>query len=102
MSNHLNVKMPTNEYKAKMLGRSSDALLRRLLEAKNDLANPYRKAFKRYTYVFANKCLISECGKYRLQWKLRNRPNKPEGPTNQQTATGIVLLEEIPQQQNIA
>jgi hypothetical protein len=86
---------PTNEQKAKVLIKSRDALLRRLLEAKSLLTSEYRKAFKRYSYDYNNRRLVSECGKFRLQWKLRPMSNKPIGPDNQQTSVGIVTFEHV-------
>lgn len=44
---------------------------------------------------FANKFVPSSCGKYKLQWKLRDKPDQLESYENQQTTTGIVTLEKL-------
>lgn len=87
--------MDTNEERALQIGANRIRLKKRLLEARSVLANEFRQRFKKYTFDFENKRLVSSDNKLALQWQLRDRPNEPESYENQQTSVGSVLLRTI-------
>ena len=84
--------MTDPEEQARAIGESKTLLKKRLLEARSVLNTEGRKAFRKYTFDFDNKRLVSEDGKLVLQWRVRRHPSWPESYKNQQTNTGTVLL----------
>lgn len=82
----------TNEELALDLSENRKRLKQRLLEARAVLSKNMAVYFKKYTYSFEDKCIISECGRFKLQWKLRERPHEPESYANQQTSRGTVMV----------
>ncbi len=80
------------EEKAAMIGASRSLLRKRLREAISGLADWAWPAFKLPRFEFENKRLISSCGRYALQWKLRHRPDQPPSYHNLQTTCGIVVF----------
>jgi hypothetical protein len=62
-----------------------------LNEQRANLAPVVRNGFGKGKFDFENRCLIGDNG-YRLQWKLRLRPEQPIDYKNQQTSRGIVVV----------
>lgn len=91
------------ERKAEAVGENPKSLLRRLNEARSCLASDWKDSFKNARFDKANKRLVSSCGCYALEWRLRTEPDEPVSYENQQTATGTVVLIEIhkPRQNNV-
>jgi len=73
--------------------RSKAALLRRLRQCKAVLRTEYRKRFSQEILDRENLRMISDDGKLRLQWRLRDKPGEPESYENQQSTVGSVSLE---------
>lgn len=78
------------EKKAIQVGDDKWLLYKRLMEARGVFGD--EELFKNATFDFPNKRLISQCGKFVLQWKLRDFPTQPEGYRNQQTSRGTVVF----------
>lgn len=81
-----------NEEKAKRLGENRRELFSRLMEARAKLVGWYRKQFKNPLYQFEDKRLVSDEGELALQWQVRDFPDSPISPRNQQTSVGSVYL----------
>lgn len=79
-----------------------DSLKLRLKHAKMTLHDKYQKLFSIQDKCidFKNKRLISKCGKYSLQWQLRDNPDLPESYENQQTTIGIVRCYKLSEVKN--
>lgn len=85
-----------NEYDALCLSLDKVRLRKRLNEAKSVLMLRYRKMFKPGIFKPAERALYSDNPfGYRLQWQTRRHPDQPESYENQQTAIGVVYLEEL-------
>jgi len=84
--------MSISEKKALQLSENRKNLRCRLLAAKSCLKADYRTLFSTYAFEYKKKRLVSGCGKYILQWKLRVSPEHPISYENQQTSIGIVTL----------
>jgi hypothetical protein len=69
-------------------------LQKRLNEARSVLTREAKGLFTPGTFDFASKSLISNDGKYKLQWELRRHPELPESYENQQTNRGDVVFKE--------
>ena len=78
--------------KAEAIGNDKALLKKRLMEAKSVLTAEFRHVFGVTVFDFENKRLVSWDGKYALQWKVRDFPDKPESYNNQQTNTGNVWV----------
>lgn len=87
--------MTPNELESLDLAASKKRLKQRLNEAIPLLDRKLRAYFTAPTFDFENRCLVSDCGNWKLQWKLRNNPNLPESYTNQQTNRGVVEFQKI-------
>lgn len=87
--------MATNEEKAEAVGESKSLLLKQLNSAKNCLTKEYRDLMKGATLDFENKRLVSVCGFYALEWRLRDKPDEPISYENQQTNVGTVRFIEL-------
>lgn len=64
----------------------------RLVEARNMLRKDLKKLFSVINFEPEKMRLVSGCGRYVLEWKIRERPDEPVGPRNQQTSMGCVLF----------
>ena len=80
----------TSEQLAAAVGSSRAMLRRRLHDARSCLIRELKPKFRNGKVDFHNKRLVSECGRYALQWRLRREPDKPESYENQQTNIGSV------------
>jgi hypothetical protein len=80
------------EEQALAVGNDKKLLKKRLLNTRSCLSRFYKPFFKEYTFEFENKRLVSSCGKYFLQWFLRNDPLSPPSYYNQQLSEGVVYL----------
>lgn len=87
--------MITPEQLALEVAQNKKRLKQMLTEAKQLLTNEKRKLFQSPTFDFEQKCLVSTCGNYKLQWKLRHRPDLPISYSNQQTNRGIVVFQGV-------
>lgn len=79
-----------NEEKARELAGDKTRLLRRLMGAKAVLTPINKRRMSRPFFDFENRRLVSEDGKWMLQWQLRNYPGDSIAPHNQQTSEGVV------------
>ena len=48
--------------------------------------------FSNSTFDFENKRLVSDSGRFALQWRIRLHPDQPESYENQQTNCGTVVF----------
>lgn len=80
------------ELQAKEVGDNSRRLKKLLIETKALLASNFLPFFKEYTFDAARKRLYCGDGEYFLEWTLRQRPDLPVSPNNQQTSLGCVQL----------
>ena len=85
----------TREQKAIAIGNDTDKLKKRLLEARSVMDRAFQLFFKKYVYCFKRKCLISNCGRWALQWRIREHPDQPESYENQQTNRGTVVFVQL-------
>jgi len=85
----------TNEQKALALGNSPTRLRARLMGAKAVLDRGVALLFSKITFDFENKRLISDSGRFALQWRIRLHPDQPESYENQQTNCGTVVFTQI-------
>jgi hypothetical protein len=85
----------SNEELAQRIGNSKTLLRKRLAETRSCLDADIAKMFRPGVFDFERKRLVSNCGKYCLQWKVRQYPEKPTDYNNQQTSTGYVRLVEV-------
>lgn len=85
----------TNESKAIAVGNDKERLQRELRSAVHCLKNEFRGIFKGARFSFAQKRLISTCGKFVLQWLVRSNPQAPISYDNQQTNRGTVVCVEL-------
>lgn len=75
-----------------MVGADRKELLKCLKEAKSVLKKCFCKMFVSFRYDFDGNRLVSENGKFAIQWQTRTFPHKPESYTNQQTNVGTCSL----------
>ena len=87
--------MMTNEESAIALGNSRTKLRSRLMGAKAVLDRGLALLFSDNTFDFENKRLLSDSGRFTLQWRIRLHPDQPEGYENQQTNCGTVVFVEL-------
>lgn len=87
--------MNSSEKKAIQLSKNKRGLRCRLLAAKSCLKKNYGTLFSSYSFVFKEKRLVSGCGGFVLQWKLRAFPESRISYENQQTSIGVVVLEKL-------
>lgn len=87
--------MTTNEEKAIALGNNRTKLRARLMGAKAVLDRGMALLFSNNTFDFENKRLVSDSGRFSLQWRTRLRPHEPESYDNQQTNCGTVVFMEL-------
>ena len=78
--------------KAEAIAADRKLLKKRLNEAKSCLTTEFKHIFGATVYDFENKRIISQDGRYALQWKVREFPDKPTGYRNQQTNCGSVFV----------
>ena len=89
--------MTNNEEKAIALGNNRRKLRARLMSAKVVLDRGLALLFSDNTFDFENKRLVSDTGRFSLQWRIRLHPDQPEGYENQQTNCGTVVFVELPE-----
>ena len=89
--------MMTNEEKAIALGNNRKKLRARLMGAKAVMDRGMSLLFSENTFDFENKRLVSDSGRFTLQWRVRLHPEQPEGTSNQQTNCGTVVFIELPE-----
>ena len=82
----------TTEQLAIELGNDRKRLRQRLNQAKARLSREYKQLFKIPLVDLDNRRLISSCGKYVLEWRLRQHPDKEISYDNQQSSIGEVHL----------
>ena len=87
--------MTTNEEQAIALGNSRTKLRARLTSAKAVLDRGMALLFSENTFDFENKRLVSDSGRFSLQWRIRLHPDQPESTDNQQTNCGTVVFVEL-------
>ena len=87
--------MMTNEEKAIALGSNRTKLRARLMSAKAVLDRGMALLFSDNTFDFENKRLVSDSGRFALQWRIRLHPDEPESYENQQTNCGTVVFVEL-------
>ena len=87
--------MTTNEEKAIALGNNRKKLRARLMGAKAVMDRGVSLLFSENRFDFENKRLVSDSGRFSLQWRIRLHPNQPEGYENQQTNCGTVVFVEL-------
>jgi hypothetical protein len=87
--------MTTNEEQAIALGNNRKKLRARLMGAKSVLDRGMALLFSDNTYDFGNKRLVSDSGRFSLQWRIRLHPDQPESYDNQQTNSGTVVFVEL-------
>ena len=87
--------MKTNEEQATALGNSPTKLRARLMSAKSLLDRGMALLFSENTFDFENKRLVSDSGRFSLQWRIRLHPDQPESYDNQQTNCGTVVFVEL-------
>lgn len=87
--------MRTNEERAIALGNSRTKLRARLMGAKAVLDRGMALLFSNNTFDFENKRLVSDSGRFALQWRIRLHPNQPETYENQQTNCGTVVFVQL-------
>jgi len=85
----------TNEQKAIEVGKDRKRLLKQLKETKAVLDRAYALLFSKNTYDFENQRLVSDSGRFALQWRVRHKPDQPESYENQQTNVGTVVLVQL-------
>ena len=85
----------TNEQKALALGNNRTRLRARLMDAKAVLDRGMALLFSDNTFDFKNKRLVSDSGRFSLQWRIRLHPDQPENYENQQTNCGTVVFVEL-------
>jgi hypothetical protein len=87
--------MLTNEEKAIALGNSRKNLRARLMGAKAVLDRGMALLFSDNLFDFENKRLVSNSGRFSLQWRIRLHPDQPESYENQQTNCGTVVFVQL-------
>ena len=87
--------MTTNEKQVIALGINRTKLRARLMCAKAVLDRGMALLFSENTFDFENKRLVSDSGKFSLQWRVRLHPDQPESYDNQQTNCGTVVFVEL-------
>jgi hypothetical protein len=87
--------MTTNEEKAIALGKNRRRLRARLMSAKAVLDRGMALLFSDNTFDFENKRLVSDSGRFALQWRVRLHPDQPESPDNQQPNCGTVVFVQL-------
>ena len=87
--------MTTNGEKAIALGNSRKRLRARLVDAKAMLDRGMALLFSSNTFDFENKRLVSDSGRFSLQWRIRLHPDQPENYENQQTNCGTVVFVQL-------
>jgi hypothetical protein len=87
--------MTTNEERSIALGNNRTKLRARLMGAKAMLDRGMALLFSNNTFDFENKRLVSDSGRFSLQWRLRLHPDQPESYENQQTICGTVVFMEL-------
>jgi hypothetical protein len=87
--------MKTTEEQAIALGNNRRRLRVRLMGAKAVLDRGMALLFSENTFDFENKRLVSDSGKFSLQWRIRLHLDQPEGYENQQTNCGTVVFMEL-------
>jgi hypothetical protein len=87
--------MKTNEEQAIALGKNRRKLRARLMGAKTVLDRGMALLFSENRFDLENKRLVSDSGKFSLQWRIRVHPDQPEGYENQQTNCGTVVFVEL-------
>ena len=87
--------MTSNEMEALKVCNNKILLKKRLMSARSVLVRELYGLFNKHTFDFEQKRLVSSCGKYALQWRLRDKPNEPESYENQQTSIGGVFFIEL-------
>ena len=87
--------MTTNEGKAIALGNSRTKLRARWMNTKATLDRGLALLFSENTFDFENKRLVSDSGRFSLQWRVRLHPDQPESYENQQTNCGTVVFVEL-------
>jgi hypothetical protein len=85
----------TNEQKALALGNNRTRLRGRLMNAKAVLDRGMALLFSDNTFDFENKRLVSDSGRFALQWRIRLHPDQPESYENQQTNCGTVVFMQL-------
>ncbi len=86
----------TNEDKARTVGNDPNQLRVQLLTARSLLEKRIKQGnWKSFEIDFSNKRIVSDDGRYALQWKLRHNPDEPESYDNQQTSVGCVEVVEL-------
>ena len=85
----------TNEQKALAISNNRTRLRSRLLGAKAVLDRGIALLFSKNTLDFENKRLISDSGRFALQWRIRLHPDQPESYENQQTNCGTVVFMQL-------
>jgi len=84
--------MLSSEHNAIQLSKDKKRLLQRLNSARAVLIQSLATEFKKWSFDFENKRLISASGVYAIQWKLRDFPDSPVCYENQQTDSGICIV----------
>ena len=87
--------MTTNEEKSIALGNRRTKLRARLMDTKAVLDRGMALLFSNNTFDFDNKRLVSDSGRFSLQWRIRLHPDQPESYENQQTNCGTVVFMEL-------
>lgn len=87
--------MTTNEEKAISLGSNRTKLRARLMAAKAVLDRGMALLFSNNTFDVENKRLVSDSGRFSLQWRIRLHPDQPESYENQQTNCGTVVFVQL-------
>ena len=87
--------MKTNEEQAIAFGNNRKKLRARLMGAKAVLDRGMALLFSNNTFDFENKRLLSDSGRFSLQWRTRLHPDQPESYENQQTTSGTVVFVEL-------
>lgn len=83
-----------NELQAVAFSNSHKWLYQRLSEARSCLRTDLRRKMAHGEFDYTNKRLVSQCGKYWLQWQTREQPDKEPSYNNQQTTAGCVTFHE--------
>lgn len=86
----------SNEDKAIDVGNDPNQLRVQLLTARSLLEKRVKQTnWKSYEIDYVNKRIVSDDGRYALQWKLRPNPDEPISYNNQQTSVGCVEVVEV-------
>ena len=87
--------MTPNEHSAIVLGNNRTKLRARVMQTKAVLDRGMALLFSNNTFDFENKRLVSDSGRFALQWRIRLHPDQPECYANQQTNCGTVVFMEL-------